>query len=510
MGLLGGFKNMVTKAAIKLLNIQPAVQTPIIIQEPLSYEGNVMKNRIWYRGEPSELDQFFKGTALDQVSKSRFWAAVPSNKLNIRKMHSGIPAIIVETLADIVTSDINSIDLEEDKQNELWEEISKDNKFNKLIKASIIETLVAGDGAFKVTIDTDLTPYPIIEFYSGERVDYTVKRGRLQEVLFYTDYTIKDKNYRLIETFGKGYIKNQLIDDKGKEVPLFIVPGLEQLQDVTFDNSFMMAVPLKFFESQKWTGRGKSIFDNKTDSFDALDEVISQWIDAIRAGRVQKYIPEDLIPKDHKTGNLMQPNPFDNQFIKLNSSLAEDDNSKIDMLQPEIRYQAFIESYAKALDMCLQGIISPATLGIDLKKLDNAEAQREKEKTTLYTRKKIIDEFQEVLPELINVVIKTYKVMNNTAPGDDLDISINFGEYASPSFNDKVETVGNAKLKGVMSIEQCIEELYGDTWTEEEKAEEVKRLKAEQGLIEAEEPKAVDEGDLHGDTLEDEAYGQEE
>lgn len=506
---MGWFKDMATKAAVKLLNIQPAVSTPIMIQEPLSYEGNVMKNRIWYRGDPSELDQFFKSMALDQVSKSRFWAAVPSEKLNIRKMHSGLPAIIVETLADIVTSDINSIDMEE-AQQKIWEEMAKDNKFNKLIKKSIAETLVAGDGVFKITIDTDLTPYPILEYYSGERVDYTVKRGRLQEVQFFTDYTIRNKNYRLIESFGRGYIKNKLVDERGEEVPLSLVPGLEQLQDVTFDNSFMMAVPMKFFESQKWSGRGKSIFDNKTDSFDALDEVISQWIDAIRAGRVQKYIPEDLLPRNFKTGEPMQPNPFDNQFIQLKSVLSEKDGSKMELLQPEIRYQAFIESYAKALDMCLQGIISPSTLGIDLKKLDNAEAQREKEKTTLYTRKKIIDELQEVLPELINTIFKVYETMQKRTPGEDIEVTINFGEYASPSFNDKVETVGKAKTYGVMSIEQCIEELYGDTWTDKEKAEEIKRLKEEQGHITTDEPPIVgDDEKYKDDDLEVEEDGQE-
>lgn len=39
-----------------------------------------------------------------------------------------------------------------------------------------------------------------------------------------------------------------------------------------------------------------------------------------------------------------------------------------------------------------------------------------------------------------------------------------------------------------MSIERSVEELYGDSLTDEEKAEEVKRLKEEAGLIEKEEP----------------------
>lgn len=481
---MGWFKNMV----MKLLNIQPAPVSPITIQEPLSFEGNVMRNRIWYRGEPSELDQFFKCTVIDLVSKSRFWAAVPSKKLNIRKMHSGLPAIIVDTLAKIVVKDLNTISFDKQETEDLWEEISKDNKFAELIKKSITETLVVGDGAFKITIDTDVTPYPIIEYYAGEKVDYTIKRGRIQEVIFYTDYTYKDRNYRLVETFGKGYIKNQLFDDNNKEVPIVTIPDTADLTDVTFDGDFMMAIPMKFYDSPKWDNRGKSIFDNKTDPFDGLDEVISQWIDAIRAGRVQKYIPEDLLPRDPDTGKPMEPNPFDNQFIKLSSNLQEDSKGAVDILQATINYQAFIDSYANAIDICIQGIVSPSTLGIDLKKRDNAEAQREKEKTTLYTRGDIVDTLSEVFPVLLNTVLKVYNVLNKKAPGDDQEITIDFGEYAAPDFENKVETVSKAKLGGVISIEQCVEQLYGDDWTDEQKAEEVKRIKDEQGLTTVEEP----------------------
>jgi hypothetical protein len=412
MGLLGGIKNMLTKAAIKLLNIQPAPVSPVTIQEPLSFEGNVMRNRLWYRGEPSELDQFFKNTVIDLVSKSRFWAAVPSAKLNIRKMHSGLPAIIVDTLVKIVVKDLNTIKFDNQEIENMWDEIAEDNKFQKLLKNAITETLVVGDGAFKITIDTDITKYPIIEYFSGERVDYTIQRGRIKEVLFYTDYTYNYENYRLVETYGYGYIKNQLLDSNGKLVPLSKVPDTQGLQDVTFDSSFMLAVPMKFYDSPKWDNRGKSIFDNKTDAFDWLDEVISQWIDAIRAGRVQKYIPEDLLPRDINTGKMMEPNPFDNQFIKINSSLQEESKNAIDTIQATINYEAFIESYANAMDMCIQGIVSPSTLGIDLKKRDNAEAQREKEKTTLYTRGDIVNVLSEVIPDLLNTAIKAYNTLN--------------------------------------------------------------------------------------------------
>ena len=458
---MGWFKSMLTKAAIKYLNVQPALTNPITIQEAYTYETNVIRNKLWYRGEPYELDQFFKNISSDPVNKARFWSAVPSEDLSIRKIHSGLPAMIADKLSDIVVADLDSIEVTGENYNTLWEEIRKDNKFDDMLGDIIATTLVSGDGAFKLSIDTEISKYPIIEFFDGDKVEYITQRGRLKEIKFYTFYTKNNRQYKLSETYGKGYINYNLYDSNGNEVSLNTLDETRELADVTYKDDFIMAVPLMFFKSPKFEGRGKSIFDNKSDAFDALDEVISQWIDAIRDGRVQKYIPEDLVPKDIN-GNLMKPNPFDNRFLKVGSSLTEDAKNEIDMKQANINYEAYVESYSNAIDMCLQGIISPSTLGIDLKKTDNAEAQREKEKTTLYTRGKLVDILTEVIPELVNIILKTNDVLNKKNTRE-YEVSIGFGEYASPSFDAVVETVGKAKTYGVMSIEQCIEEMYGDT-----------------------------------------------
>ncbi|ELC8418781.1 capsid protein [Clostridium perfringens] len=505
---MGWFKSMLTKAAIKYLNVQPALTNPITIQEAYTYETNVIRNKLWYRGEPYELDQFFKNISSDPVNKARFWSAVPSEDLSIRKIHSGLPAMIADKLSDIVVADLDSIEVTGEADNTLWEKIRKDNKFDDMLGDIIATTLVSGDGAFKLSIDTDISPYPIIEFFDGDKVEYITQRGRLKEIKFYTFYTKNNRQYKLSETYGKGYINYNLYDSNGNEVSLNTLDETRELADVTYKDDFIMGVPLMFFKSPKFEGRGKSIFDNKSDAFDALDEVISQWIDAIRDGRVQKYIPEDLVPKDIN-GNLMKPNPFDNRFLKVGSSLAEDAKNEIDMKQANINYEAYVESYSNAIDMCLQGIISPSTLGIDLKKTDNAEAQREKEKTTLYTRGKMVDILTEVIPELVNIILKTNDVLNKKNTGE-YEVSIVFGEYASPSFDTVVETVGKAKTYGVMSIEQCIEEMYGDTWTDEEKEEEIQRIKEQNGYLVAEEPKTVDDSDMsYTDDNEVETDGQE-
>lgn len=482
---------------MKILRIQPAIERQTItITEPLSYRTNVLRNRLWYRGDPSELEQFAMQTATDNVSKGRFWAATASDGLRIRKIHSGLPSIIADKLSDIVIADYDGLELKGGEAE--WDEIAKDNDFDKLLGESIVDALVAGDGAFKFTVDPDVSEYPIIEFYSGEQVEYKRQRGRLFEVLFYTDYRHKDDDYRLEEAFGFGYVRARLLNKYGKEVPLTTVPETSKLApEVTYEGDWIMAVPLQFFKSPKWPGRGKSIFDTKTDEFDALDEIESQWLDAVRSGRVQKYIPDDLVPKNPHTGEFARPNPFDNQFIRIGAKLSEDADDKIQVVQPLILHEAFVESYASALDRSLQGIVSPSTLGIDLKKRDNAEAQREKEKTTLYTRGKLIEALNSVIPEVVDTALKVNDTMNGRAAGD-YEAAPKFGEYASPSFDETIESVGKAKTYGIMSLEQAIDQLYGDSWTDEQKAEEVQRLKDEFG-IGLDEPKIRNPDDLPGD-----------
>lgn len=77
--------------------------------------------------------------------------------------------------------------------------------------------------------------------------------------------------------------------------------------------------------------------------------------------------------------------------------------------------------------------------------------------------------------------------MCGKTPGE-YEPTVKFGEYASPDFGTTVETVGKAKQYGVMSLETSVDQLYGDSWTQEEKDAEVERLKAEQGIQEIEEP----------------------
>ena len=480
---MGWLKNMIRN----YLEIKEPQALNINIEQMTDAEGQIFINTIWYRGIAGELEQLYEQLSEDNVGNNHFWGSKPTGSMkNMRKIHTGLAALIVDTLANISTDDLDKIDVE--KRQEEWETMAKENQFKKLIKKAVRKALYMGDGAFKWSIDTDISEYPIIEFYGADRVDYKYERGRLIDIIFKTKKIINKQEYMLHEIYSKNGITYKLYNKEGKEQKIKDFPELaEKYQPIVNNAGFMMALPFMIYESEKCEGRGKSIFDGKLDNFDAFDEVFSQWMLAVRKGQIKEYIPDNLLPRDPKTGLILGRNDFDNDFIQVGADMGENAKNEIKTSQGEIQAQALLTTYVTVLDLCLQGLISPSTLGIDTKKLDNAEAQREKEKTTLYRRNQIIEVLDEKLKEIVNISFKVYDNMNDKAPTETESTST-FGGYANPSFEAQVETVGKASTTVIMSTETQVEELWGDTKDAEWKAKEVKRIKQEKGIEIIDEP----------------------
>lgn len=475
------------------LDITPAQHTTFHLQEMVGFDANLIKNKIWYIGDPDKLSQFYS-QLYGNSDNMCFWAAVSTAGLEIRKIHTGLPGIMVDSLTDIVMTNLDDIKVP-DNRRDAWKEIQRENNFKDLLDTSIRECLYLGDGAFKISYDNSISKYPIIEWYPADRIEIVNKRGRLREVVFETIYRQKGREYVLFEHYGFGTITYELYrkNDLKRKVPLNMIPQTEKLIPVTFNSDLCLAFPMRFFKNPEKKERGKSIYDGKTDDFDALDEAWSQWMQAIRDGRSRKYIPDCLLSHDPETGEAVKPNAFDNAFIATEADAEEGKENKIQVTQPQIPHDSYCATYVTALDQCLQGRISPSTLGIDVKKLDNAEAQREKEKTTLYTIGKMIDVLQDIIPQVINTTFKVMDILKEQTP-EESKVTIDFGEYSNPSFESQVETIGSAKSKGIMSNEAAVDELYGDTKDEAWKQEEINRLNAIDGIAGLEEPKINTQG----------------
>jgi len=480
--------NFIKKWILKWLGFYPAQPKLIRINEAFTHTDQVLINRVWYRGDPAELKQLYESIGYAYGNDSRFWAIVPPVGQTIRKIHTGLPQLIIDMLNDITNDDYLGVRFwdgphihTQGKVQDIWDEIAKENDWVAIQKEATRIALAEGDAAFKISVDTEISNYPIVEVYPPDQFKPIYKRGRLFEIEFYTYYEHDEEMYKLVETYGKGYIKATLFksqNDKEIEVELNSIPMLENMEpEVLFAGDFIMGAHLRIINSAKFPGRGRALLETKYDTFDALDEVVSQWLDAVRLGRVNKFIPDELVPRD-PDGNKLLPNPIVNQFTTIGNTIVSEEGAQKGPIvtQPDIKADQYLASYIQFLDMALQGVISPSTLGIDVKKLDNAEAQREKEKTTLYTRNKIITALEKVIPRLAENVMKTYDNMLGRTPGE-YTATIEFGEYANPSFEAMVETIGKAVNSRIMSIEKAVDELYGDNMTDEEKALEVQRIK---------------------------------
>ncbi len=474
------------------LNVQRSnLNHMIMIQETDDIQISFFKNELWYRGDASELHQFY-GQYSDGVNNSMFWHGQSTSGVDFRKIHTGLPAIIIDKLVDIVVDDMNDIrilsnikdkkgkSLDDTEATNRWKVIEKEHDFKDTILKEAVKEALLGDCVIKLSYDTDVSKFPLIEVIPGKDVDFEYKRGRLIGIRFYFAKKIDNKMFALEEYYQRDGVTYKLYDENGKDVSVGLIEQLYNLYPFVYEGDFIMATPFIIARSKKFAGRGKSILEGKEGSFDSYDEVWSQWMDALRDGRTRTYIPENLVPRNPENGKLLKPSTFDNRFVQTESDMREGSKSGVQVENPDIHSDKYLSTYITALDLCLQGIISPSTIGIDVKKLDNAESQREKEKTTMYTRSKIISKIEKIVPEIVDKVLKVDDLLNKREPLD-YNVTVDFGEYANPSFEAQVETIGKARQQQVMSIETAVEELYGDSWTEEEKNEEVKRLKIELG-----------------------------
>ena len=117
------------------------VQVPFL---RAGFEAEVARNRAWYTGEVGGLAHFYS-LVDDGVGNTSFWAQGGRNP-GIRKVHSGLPALMVDTLADIVSADMLGINIDDERGSRIWNRIFAENDFPKLMKNAIKSVLGLGDG----------------------------------------------------------------------------------------------------------------------------------------------------------------------------------------------------------------------------------------------------------------------------------------------------------------------------------------------------------------------------
>lgn len=472
---------------------------------------------VWYDGDGDELLNFytrenyigFNYEPFYMRNKKNYFWAISSTEAQIKRTHSGQPRNIVDTLVNImpfplISAGENTKNLQDVVRESGLEQVYKDEQLPL--------TLVEGWGCWKINWDKDVSDYPSVEYVSAENVDFIYKNGKIIGIVFKNYYTSDKKRYLLLETRSIEWkpnssaaegsegervlvITNELYelpmnmaatddDTPLKKVDLKTVPELESVEERIeigpFDKLFAVPCVLLGNTSRQW-GYGRSIFTGKIDLFDDLDQALSQSSNAVRLSTPIEYIDEEYLERD-KNGLPKKPKAYDRKYVMMKGQKNGDGlatGQPVQITQPSVEFSRYSDHAVQILLQILNGILSPATLGIDIAKKDNAAAQREKEKVTIFTRNALINGEERILRSLMEQMLMAKEFMDTGAVSvHTYDISVKFNEFADDSFENKLEALGKAYDMEEISTDMYLNKLYGDTLSAEEREAEKEFLES--------------------------------
>ena len=484
----------------------------------------LLENSVWYSGIEPDIAYFYKKEAPkfyrsgeSSESLNYFWA---NGDTEIRKIHSGFPQLMCEKMADLITGNGYDISIEGKNEEELKEELDlmlNDNKFKAMILSKSIETESwSGGVAWKLSWNPTLTEYPIIEVWQPENYTNRIISGRVIEDIFYVYYEKGNDKYRLSEIYGVDKLKGAYIDYKVERL-VFLKSGqndggskwvpakftdLEQTKDlkrIEFNGYFKrlsLYKPNKTPNSEfRNSNLGESDFAGSYGGFDAVDEILSTWIQEFRDGKLNRYFPEELMLKNLTAGKFQYPSNFIKQHILYADNPNSDKNDqKIQYAQGDIRTDKHIQSYKIWVTQILNNAgLSPLTVGVTgLESIDaSAESQQEREKVSIRTRNKKIELWTEFLEEFLQIALefrlmtKAMKETNETGlytvgKVDEFKVIVTFSDYIIKSKKDRTQEVAEG-IGTTWDILTGVEYVHEDKTTKQQLAISA-RIKIEQGV----------------------------
>ena len=488
----------------------------------------------WYLGSDDLLSQayveaaktnFNNSIAENRNSKTYFWA-IASMEADVKKTHSGIPKAIIKTLVNILgipsikvmkeVVDEGKVDLEENHiETERLLKILESNDFDNLVVQEQEPMMLSmGDGAFIPSIDSSISDDVIIEYIDGRNVAYERKGNNVSKLWTRQYFNDIRSNYCLLTEFGTTLIKSEDEDKKEERCAyikyrLFEVSGttrrickivplntIEETKDLDETGIYIkgidsiIAIPC-IHDFEKIRGRGTSLFDEKMGLFDDLDQELSQAANAVRVSTPIEEIDESMLESD-ENGKTKMPQTYFRKFLKIKGNGMNSVNNTPGIVSnvPQIDFAKYTDKALATLSTILTGIISPCTIGADVSKKDNADAQREKEKQTYFTRNNLIKLQTNIFKNLFSMVLKIDDIKNGNVPGN-YEIVIDYEEYGNPTFDAKLQSLYPAFASGAMSPERYVQELYGDSLTDDEKEKEIEYLLSQKNVgIQLDDPMA--------------------
>ena len=471
----------------------------------------------WYSGESDELLRVYNYNARIEFrteyyyyenDRSYFWSIAALEK-ETKRTHSGFGKAIIDTIVDIcgvpvadagkgpdgvspavLGKDLSGMDVFAQKA---LDDLLHANMFWDLYQNKQMPlTLVEGYGAYKITWDKAVFGCdPVITYYRANDVRIYERCNRVLGMTFLDYYRDgKGQRYLVAETrvLERGGQSATFITECFKEYgqQLIAVHGdecdfLPVKMGVQTGMPCLFAQPCRFYHDHTTMSFGKGVLDSKFDVLDGLDQTLSILENTVRVATPLVTFDTNFADRDEH-GMPKLPNLYNQNFIQIrgrkNEFGSEAGGSKpIEVTQPQIDVDRFVRAIEQYERLMINGILSPATMGLDVNKQDSKGALEEKDKTTVFTRNHVLEREKDILEGLIKqaLLAKQYLLMGKV-DAFWLKPTVEFDEFSDTSYESKIESLSSVLANNAISPKMYVKKVYGNSLDDKGRDEETKWL----------------------------------
>ena len=500
-----------------LVNAQsPAGEQPMVFVNDL--EDVVMHKideyRDWYGADSDALLNRYRTNALieyhtepyyDANKRSYFWSR-SSMESDYKRTHCSFARDMVDTIVSIcgepivkVGKDVgngNQVETGDLDYGTVLDDILKKNGFwSTYRKEQMPLTLALGWGGFKINWNPSVYGnVPIILYYPAQNVRVYKRGGFILGMTFLDWYDDGMGNrYLVAETrtqtaLGKGSSRmdcfKSVSGNSGMDYQVCSLDEVPQLRGSGTEWEelpCMFAVPCSFYSDPIYGYPGRSVYEGKIDMLDDLDQAYSVMSNTIRRSTPVEVFDMDYVERDKNTKMPKMPTLFERRYVGVKGKKAADGSDKgnnpVVVTQPSLNIDMYNQHIDELKRAICGGHLSPATLGLDVAKKDNADAQREKEKLTIFTKNHLNKEESRILEELFEQVLIAYQYLNfGVVKTKEFGVSVEWDEFSNISFETRIGTMASVIANDAISPKTFVDRVYGKSMSDDDRQKEVEWL----------------------------------
>lgn len=469
--------------------------------------------KTWYTGDTNALSALYatrqppRVDGVVQKLRRWFWGdTVGDQRSPQAKVHVPIAARICQTSAGLLFAEPPTVTVDDERAQARLDLILNNGTAHQVL-ASAAETAAALGGVYlRVTWDKGLAPHPFISRVDHHRAIPEFTWGRLSAVTFWREVrTSGGTVYRHLErhetnALGIGVTRHALhvgtADTLGKETRLDLIPETAGLADAVDADGYVSSltpgldvvyVPNRL-PNRVWLDHpvgahmGRSDLDGIEGLLDWYDETYSSWKRELRITKARIVAAKTAL-EDNGPG-LGSGIDLDREVYEaINTPPTAGDAAglPIQLIQPTPRVEQHRESCEAILRLILQATgYSPQTLGMDGggAAMTATEVQA-KERESMGSRAEKARAWEGALEALaVKALAVDAVVFGGAVP--DAPVTVTFPPAARESTETLARTVRELRSATAASIETAVRMAHPD-WSEDDVAEEVDRIREEQG-----------------------------